>query len=323
MPEPNPKSIAFRIRATRKSRGFSQAELGRKLGIKQSNIGRWEQGQHNPRPSTLRRIADALGVNLNWLLTGEGMMERNPVRAIGVPLEPLFKPMRDLGKLIPEGMRDIAIRIRKMRKALGMSQTKLARQLGINPSLISLWETAKRDIAPEYIEKLAAVLNVTPRWLCTGEGEMKLSEQEQLIEKLKRGEIPSKELTPAPIRWIPILGVVPGGNPFAPEVVPLGNVAVAADAIRHPGAFALQVRGNSMAPAVQDGDQVACEPYEGEHLAPGAMVVALVGGETALKFYVRRGDQHLLISADSSIPPIVLAEGDLILARAVSVIKTL
>jgi len=270
-----------------------------------------------------------LEVNLNWLLTGEGMMERSPVRAIteSPGVKPMLDLMRrtraDMDKLTPPNWRDLSRRIKYARKAHKLSQAAFARKLGVGSSLVSRWESGARTPDESLFEKLAAALGVRLRWLCTGEGEMKLSETEQIIERLKHGEIPSKELTPAPIRWIPILGIVPGGNPFAPEVVPLGNVAVAADAIRHPGAFALQVRGNSMAPAVQDGDQVACEPYEGEHLAPGAMVVALVQGETALKFYVRRGDQHLLISADSSIPPIVLAEGDLILARAVSVIKAL
>lgn len=221
----DPKSIASRIRTARHNRGLSQAELGAKIGVKQSNVGRWEQGEHTPRSSTLRRIAEALEINLHWLVTGEG--------------------------------------------------------------------------------------------------EMEPTEQERLTEQLARGELPSEDLQAEPVRWIPVLGCVPGGNPFAPEVVPLDMIVVSAEDIRHPRAFALRVTGDSMAPAIQDGDLVACEPYEGEALAPGTIVVALIQGEAMLKSYIRRGDQHLLVSADNSIPPITLGEGDRILARVVSVHKQL
>jgi len=44
--------------------GFTQSELARKVGTKQSSISRFESGTYNPTISFLRKVADALGVRL-------------------------------------------------------------------------------------------------------------------------------------------------------------------------------------------------------------------------------------------------------------------
>ena len=52
------------IRQTRESRGISQRELARRLGVAQPNVARWESGRVNIGVDTLQRIADALEVSL-------------------------------------------------------------------------------------------------------------------------------------------------------------------------------------------------------------------------------------------------------------------
>ena len=46
------------------------AELGEKLEISGSLVGRYERGEESPKPSTIHRLADALGVDAHWLETG-------------------------------------------------------------------------------------------------------------------------------------------------------------------------------------------------------------------------------------------------------------
>lgn len=48
----------------RLKQGLTQAQLAKKLGTKQSAISRLERGAYNPTLSFLRRLADALGVEL-------------------------------------------------------------------------------------------------------------------------------------------------------------------------------------------------------------------------------------------------------------------
>lgn len=55
-------TIGDHIREKRKEKGFSQKELGEKLGVSGSMIGQYETGQRKPRLEQLRRIASALDV---------------------------------------------------------------------------------------------------------------------------------------------------------------------------------------------------------------------------------------------------------------------
>lgn len=64
-------TIGEHIKATRKNKGLSQKELGEALGVSGAMIGQYETGQRKPRLDTLRRIADALGVEWTELVPEE------------------------------------------------------------------------------------------------------------------------------------------------------------------------------------------------------------------------------------------------------------
>ena len=57
-----------RIKAARKNAKMTQKELGQKLGISFQSIAQWENNLRNPKIETLQRIADALGVSVDYLL---------------------------------------------------------------------------------------------------------------------------------------------------------------------------------------------------------------------------------------------------------------
>ena len=65
------RSIGGRIREARKSRGLSQADLARRVGVSQPAIANWESGIHDPRRITLSKLADALQTSLDWLAAGD------------------------------------------------------------------------------------------------------------------------------------------------------------------------------------------------------------------------------------------------------------
>ena len=62
------QTIGEKIREIRKARGLTQKELGEKAGIAEPTIRRYELGKLNPKIETVKKIADALGVDMNCLL---------------------------------------------------------------------------------------------------------------------------------------------------------------------------------------------------------------------------------------------------------------
>lgn len=53
-----------RLRYFRRRSGLSQADLSHSSGIGQDTISSIETGKHEPRPSTLRKLSTALGVEV-------------------------------------------------------------------------------------------------------------------------------------------------------------------------------------------------------------------------------------------------------------------
>ena len=65
-----------RIKEVRKAHGLTQAEFGKKIGVKGNTITCYEKGIREPSNAIIRAIAREFGVDENWLLTGEGEMFR-------------------------------------------------------------------------------------------------------------------------------------------------------------------------------------------------------------------------------------------------------
>ena len=70
-------TIGENIRTARHTAGMSQSLLARTLAVAEYTIRRWEQDRATPSVATLRRIAEALGVSVSWLL-GEGPEPYSP-----------------------------------------------------------------------------------------------------------------------------------------------------------------------------------------------------------------------------------------------------
>jgi len=62
----NSKSVGNKIATARKKINLSQADLAKQVSISSQAVGKWERGESMPDISTLNRLAEILGVDLNY-----------------------------------------------------------------------------------------------------------------------------------------------------------------------------------------------------------------------------------------------------------------
>lgn len=60
--------IAEKVKDLRQARGWTQAELARRMGITRNGINSWEQGLSMPSPSSLVELAKIFSVSTDYLL---------------------------------------------------------------------------------------------------------------------------------------------------------------------------------------------------------------------------------------------------------------
>lgn len=67
----NPKSLGMVIAKLRKQRGLTQFKLAEKLNVSDKAVSRWESGIGFPEVTLFPELAKALGVSVDFLMTGE------------------------------------------------------------------------------------------------------------------------------------------------------------------------------------------------------------------------------------------------------------
>lgn len=75
-----------RIKRARQERGWSQAELARRMSVTQPSVAEWESGRKAPNMKNLVRLAKLLDVGFEWLSTGRGEMRPPPTLSISEPM---------------------------------------------------------------------------------------------------------------------------------------------------------------------------------------------------------------------------------------------
>jgi len=83
MPSTIPKrAIAIRLAVSRRGKGLSQAEVGRRVGCCQGTISRVELGRQRPSLELFYRLVALYGINADWAMFGSsrrgGSRARNP-----------------------------------------------------------------------------------------------------------------------------------------------------------------------------------------------------------------------------------------------------
>lgn len=64
--------MSRKIKTLRKRHGLSQEELASQVEINPTHLSRLENGRYQPSVEVLRKLAEALKVSVDYLLSGEG-----------------------------------------------------------------------------------------------------------------------------------------------------------------------------------------------------------------------------------------------------------
>ncbi len=68
------------IAALRKEKHLTQDELGRRLGVSNKTVSRWENGNYMPDIETLRLLGKEFSVSIEELLDGERQSAKKPAK---------------------------------------------------------------------------------------------------------------------------------------------------------------------------------------------------------------------------------------------------
>lgn len=100
--------LAENLRATRRQRRWSQAQLSDRSGVPRSTIANIETGAGNPSLSNLVRLAGALSVGIEELLA-RPRTACKLIRAADVPVQRRSRGRVLIHKLLPERVRGLEI----------------------------------------------------------------------------------------------------------------------------------------------------------------------------------------------------------------------
>lgn len=212
-----------------------------------------------------------------------------------------------------------AERIRLARENKNLDQKTLAGRVGVVVRTLQRWEKGEQVPDSSCLLKIAKVTGVRPEWLLTGFGKMypDPSTHSKVIPIDTDLLLPKVSLVK-----VPLLSSVPAGKSallFHPEYV---EKYITVDNIKDNNAFALVVRGKSMAPRIEDGDIVVVSPQQEVH--NGDICVIRVNGEDVLKKVKIDNDYIHLIPLNTSFEPVSVRKRDVeFLWKVVRVIKNL
>lgn len=109
----------------------------------------------------------------------------------------------------------IGERIRARRKSMDYSQQRIAEQLGVSISAVSLWEKNKANITSDKLSKLAEILECDTEWLIHGKPNKNKEEPAWFTEKYA---VELKEM------WLSIWNKMTPGN--IEDMIHLSQMAV-------------------------------------------------------------------------------------------------
>ncbi len=271
-----------RLRMARVQAGLEQKDLAEAIGVSQNAISLWENNRRRIPSGKLGLIAEQLHVTADFLLGLDTSDRIGPAKRTNDHTRTIDWPA-------------IATIISRERQQHAWTVNEVATQVHTTPETWQEWEAGEKPIPLDAMDRIARVFQIPLAKLLV-----------QVPSRAGRHTLDRRLRDLLPIREVPILGRIVAGIPLETQPDLRGSAFVSENT---PGNFALEVHGDSMSEAgIHEGDLVIAQRIETwEDVPPNSMVVALVGGETTLKYLIREtdpmaGDRWWLRAANPAYP---------------------
>lgn len=266
-------------------------ELGARAGVSHGTIGHLENGRSPGKPSTVGKIAEALGCSKNWLLTGNG----------------------DPFPGVPETSKE-AIRRRVLALIGDERIDHFAERAGVDMlDAIGLVTDGAVPVVKTEMIKMAQALGSTLEWVVAGIGEPRVPGVKSDIATVDRLAISDVHRPPV---VTPGMTCVPFLDPMAKSDWARGLVPQLAGTDKElhfpagivpEGCFALMVRSATMAPKINTGDILVVAPVDPSFMGDGDYVVVTSDGSLSVRQVRVLGEGWELSNANPEMPEKAIA----------------
>ena len=209
-------------------------------------------------------------------------------------------------------------RIRELRKKKGLTQAQLGEMVGSDGNTISRWELNKLGMGKEYILKFAQALDTSTAYLL-GETD---DPAKPGTERTTVSELPPSNVRFTDVTWVPVVdGAITiccgTGTAYAEDVewnvvgkypVPTADLLGFSWLLKDGGFRIITVEGDSMAPRIEDGDQVLFADAE---LLNGDLGLVRYRGRYMIRGVFFEGDNIRLQALNKEYDPIIVTPDDL------------
>lgn len=174
-------------------------------------------------------------------------------------------------------------RLKQARELRHITLEDAGKKVDVHKSTVLRWENGETGkIKLPIIETLASFYNVNPIWLMGYDVPMENSTKEF-----------KTDIFGNPVVEIPLLGIVKAGYDYLAQENWLGTVEIDSKLAESGEFFALQVKGDSMAPVILEEDIVIVKRQN--DFENGDLVVAIVNGDEATIKKGKKSDSSILL----------------------------
>ncbi len=166
-------------------------------------------------------------------------------------------------------------KLKNCRKNMSLSQKEFGQKIGVAESTVSLYESNKRFPDADTLKKISSLFGVSIDYLLGN------SIAKEANQKVGRG-----------VR-IPVLGRVVAGIPIEAVEEILDYEEITPELAATGEFFALQVRGDSMLPKLEEGDVVIVKKQE--DVETGDIAIVLVNGDEATIKQIKKVDGGIML----------------------------